>query len=226
MRDGEIIAAAQEERFSRKRHNPRFPRQAVNYCLGEAFIPASELDAVVFYDSPLLTFDRVVKNAVSVAPRGGGQFVAACRSLLAARRGCATTSNRFSARCRACWSRLTTCRRAASAFYPSPFDDAAILTIDGVGEWCDMAGFGVGKGRTIELISELRYPHSLSLLQGAFTYYCGFKVNWGQVQLDGAGGLRQPRLTADLIREKLVHVLDDGRLRLDTELLRLSPSRR
>ncbi len=215
VRDGEIVAAAQEERFSRKKHDPRFPRRAINYCLGEAFIDPSELDAVVFYDSPLLTTDRVMKNALSVAPAGREQFVAACRALL----GVKSLLQKELEATLGHVPRLLFTRHhmahAASCFYPSPYEAAAILTIDGVGEWATCT-LGVGRGAEIELIEELCYPHSLGLLYSAFTYYCGFKVNSGEYKLMGLAPYGQPRF-ARLIREHLIDLRDDGSFRLNME---------
>ena len=214
VRDGEILAAAQEERFSRKKHDPRFPQRAINYCLGEAFIEPSELDAVVFYDNPLLTFDRVAKNAIAVAPAGRDQFVAACRTLLGTK---ASLEQQLEA-CLGEVPRLLVTphhmAHAASCFYPSPFEQSAILTIDGVGEWATCT-LGVGTGAQIELLKELRYPHSLGLLYSAFTYYCGFKVNSGEYKLMGLAPYGEPRF-ASLIRDELVDIRDDGSFRLST----------
>jgi carbamoyltransferase len=216
VRDGEILAAAQEERFSRKKHDPRFPQHAINYCLGEAFIEPSELDAVVFYDNPLLTLDRVAKNAVSVAPSGREQFVAACRTLLGTK---ACLEQQLEA-CLGLVPRLLVTphhmAHAASCFYPSPFENAAILTIDGVGEWATCT-LGVGRGSRIELLEELRYPHSLGLLYSAFTYYCGFKVNSGEYKLMGLAPYGEPRY-ASLIRDNLIDIRDDGSFRLNTSM--------
>ncbi len=214
VRDGEVVAAAQEERFSRKKHDPRFPKRAINYCLGEAFIEPSELDAVVFYDNPMLTFDRVVKNALTVAPSGREQFVAACRTLLGAK----ASLRRELEACLGEVPRLLVTphhlSHAASCFYPSPFESAAILTIDGVGEWATCT-LGSGVGTTIELLDEIRYPHSLGLLYSAFTSYCGFKVNSGEYKLMGLAPYGTPRY-ASLIRDALVDVKADGSFRLDT----------
>lgn len=212
--DGDIVAAAQEERFSRKKHDPRFPQRAINYCLGEAFIEPADLDAVVFYDSPLLTLDRVVKNSLSVAPSGREQFVAASRALLGAKA-------RLAQELEACLGQVPRLlvthhhiAHAASSFYPSPFENAAILTIDGVGEWATCT-LGVGAGTRIELLKELQYPHSLGLLYSAFTYFCGFKVNSGEYKLMGLAPYGEPRY-AKLIRDELIDVLDDGSFRLNT----------
>jgi carbamoyltransferase len=215
VRDGEIIAAAQEERFSRKKHDPRFPHRAINYCLGEAFIDPGELDAVVFYDNPLLTFDRVTKNALTVAPAGREQFVAACRTLLGTK---ACLEQELEA-CLGLVPRLLVTphhmAHAASCFYPSPFENAAILTVDGVGEWATCT-IGAGSGSAIELLEEMRYPHSLGLLYSAITYYCGFKVNSGEYKLMGLAPYGEPRF-AQLIRDALVDIRDDGSIRLNTE---------
>ena len=214
VRDGEVIAAAQEERFSRKKHDPRFPRNAINYCLGEAFIDPSELDGVVLYDNPLLTFDRVMKNAVSVAPVGRDPFAAACRGMLGAK---ARLKDDIEAALGAGVRLLGTqhhMAHAASAFFPSPFDDAAILTIDGVGEWATCS-IGFGEGSRIQLLEEIRYPHSLGLLYSAFTAYCGFKVNSGEYKLMGLAPYGQP-IYADIIRDTLIDVKDDGSFRLHT----------
>lgn len=216
VHDGEIVAAAQEERFSRKRHDPRFPRRAINYCLGEAFIDPSELEAVVFYDSPLLTFDRIMKNALSVAPAGREQFIAACCSLLGSKdlieQELEATLGQV--------PRLLFTRHhmahAASCFYPSPFEKAAILTIDGVGEWATCT-LGAGTGTDIELLEEIRYPHSLGLLYSTFTYYCGFKVNSGEYKLMGLAPYGRP-VYASLIRDRLIDVKDDGSFRLNTDV--------
>ena len=214
VRGGEIIAAAQEERFSRKKHDPRFPKRAINYCLGEAFIEPAELSAVVFYDSPLLTFDRIAKNAASVSPGGKDQFIEACRSFLGLK---ARLLDDFEEVLGEKPRLLVThhhMAHAASCFYPSPFEEAAILTIDGVGEWATCT-LGHGKGNQVELIREIRYPHSLGLLYSAFTYYCGFKVNSGEYKLMGLAPYGQPKY-ANIIRDKLIDVLEDGSFRLDT----------
>lgn len=215
VRDGEILAAAQEERFSRKKHDPRFPKRAINYCLGEAFIDPSDLDAVVFYDNPMLTLDRVTKNALIVAPAGREQFVAACRTLLGAK---ASLRMELEA-CLGEVPRLLVTphhmSHAASCFFPSPFDSAAILTIDGVGEWATCT-LGVGADTKIKLLEEIRYPHSLGLLYSAFTSYCGFKVNSGEYKLMGLAPYGEPRY-ASLIRDALIDVKEDGSFRLDTQ---------
>jgi carbamoyltransferase len=214
VRGGEIVAAAQEERFSRKKHDPRFPKRAINYCLGEAFIDPAELAAVVFYDSPLLSFDRVVKNSASLAPKGKEPFIEACRAFLGVKARLMDSLEEILG----LQPRLLVTHHhmahAASCFYPSSFEEAAILTIDGVGEWATCS-LGYGKGNQIELLKEIHYPHSLGLLYSAFTYHCGFKVNSGEYKLMGLAPYGTPKY-ADLIREKLIDILPDGSFRLDT----------
>jgi carbamoyltransferase len=215
IRDGEIVAAAQEERFSRKKHDPRFPSHAINYCLEEAFVDASELDAAVFYDNPLLTFDRVIKNALTVAPSGLEQWVKASKSFLNVK----AAVKEHIHRALGAETKVLFCdhhmAHAASAFYPSPFADAAILTVDGVGEWATLT-LGHGHDSSIELLKEIRYPHSLGLLYSALTYQCGFKVNSGEYKLMGLAPYGRP-VFADLIREQLIDIKDDGSFRLNTE---------
>ena len=214
VRNGQIIAAVQEERLSRKKHDPRFPKRAINYCLGEAFIDPSELDAVVFYENPLLTLDRVVKNAVSTAPRGRDGFVAASRALLGPKARLMNDLQMILGEKPRLLVAHHHMAHAASCFYPSPFEEAAILTIDGVGEWATCA-LGFGRGARIELMQEIRYPHSLGLLYSAFTQYCGFKVNSGEYKLMGLAPYGQPKY-AGIIHENLIDVRDDGSFRLDT----------
>jgi carbamoyltransferase len=214
-RDGEIVAAAQEERFSRKKHDPRFPARAINYCLEEAFVEPSELDAVVFYDNPLLTFDRLVKSLLTVAPAGEEQWVKASRSFL----GVKAVVKEHVRRALRCEVKLLFSdhhtAHAAAAFFPSPFEEAAILTVDGVGEWATLT-LGRGERNRVELLKEIRYPHSLGLLYSAFTYHCGFKVNSGEYKLMGLAPYGRP-VYADAIREHLIDVKDDGSFRLNAD---------
>jgi len=215
VRDGEIIAAAQEERFSRKKHDPRLPRNAISYCLEQAFIEPSELGAVVFYDNPLLTLDRALKSLLSVAPRGEEQWTEAAWSTLGVKLLVANEiRNILKADVPLFFSRHHL-SHAASAFYPSPFERAAILTMDGVGEW-STTSIGWGEGAEIKLLKEINYPHSIGLLYSAFTYFCGFKVNSGEYKLMGLAPYGTPQY-ADLIREKLIRVKPDGSYRLDTK---------
>jgi carbamoyltransferase len=212
--DGEIVAAAQEERFTRKRHDHRFPQHAIDWCLAEAGIDAGGLDYVGFYDKPLLKFDRLIETYVDYAPGGIRSFLLALPLWLRQklhlpremRRGLGGKYRR----------RFVFAEHheshAASAFFPSPFDEAAVLTLDGVGEWAT-ASFGVGRGNRLELTGELRFPHSLGLLYSAFTYWCGFKVNSGEYKLMGLAPYGRP-VFRDLILEKLVELRDDGSFRL------------
>ena len=213
--DGQIVAAAQEERFTRKKHDASFPGHAIDYCLAEADLSAEELDYVAYYDKPLLKFERLLETYLAYAPRGFRSFVAAMPGWLHEklhlpreirkglggkyRRRCVFTEHHES--------------HAASAFFPSPFEEAAILTLDGVGEWAT-ASYGTGRGNRIELSHELRFPHSLGLLYSAFTYFCGFRVNSGEYKLMGLAPFGEPKY-ADLIREKLIDIKPDGSFRMD-----------
>lgn len=217
VRDGEIVAAAQEERFSRKKHDSSFPRRAIDFCLGEAFIDPSELDGVVFYDNPVHTLDRAVKSAITVAPAGRDQFAAAVCALLGPKARLAQDLEAVLGEVPRLLGTDHHMAHAASSYFPSRFAEAGILTIDGVGEWATCT-LGSGRGAEIELIEELRYPHSLGLLYSAFTYHCGFKVNSGEYKLMGLAPYGEPRY-AKLILDKLVDVLEDGSFRLDTSAL-------
>ncbi|MCG6157596.1 carbamoyltransferase family protein [Rubinisphaera margarita] len=213
--DGELIAAAQEERFTRRKHENGFPRQAIEYCLTEAGLADNELDYVGLYEKPLLKFDRLLQTYLAVAPRGYRSFATAIplwlkEKLHVSRIIRRELGQRFQKRVAFAGHHEA---HAASAFFPSPFDEAAILTVDGVGEWAT-ASFGSGQGSRIELTNELRFPHSLGLLYSAFTQYCGFKVDSGEYKLMGLAPYGKPVL-ADRIRQKLVDVKPDGSLRLD-----------
>ncbi|MEZ4295953.1 MAG: carbamoyltransferase [Polyangiaceae bacterium] len=213
---GKIVAAAQEERFSRKRHDPRFPKEAINYCLGEAFLQGSDLDAVAFYDGPVLTFDRVVKSFAAASRPDAAQFSAAMRSMLGVKaRVAAHVEEALGGPPAKLLFADHHLSHAASAFYPSPFEDAAILTVDGVGEWatCSLAR---GSVEGVEILEEIRYPHSLGLLYSAFTYYCGFKVNSGEYKLMGLAPYGEP-VFADKIRDHLIDLRPDGSFRLNME---------
>ncbi|MBI4707237.1 MAG: carbamoyltransferase [Candidatus Omnitrophica bacterium] len=218
VRGGEIIAAAQEERFSRKKHDPRFPKSAINYCLEEALIEPQDIDAVIFYDHPLLTLDRVIKNCIAAGPHGEVQFKKAARSTLGTKlwvedevRKCIGSLGK---RGRLLYSKHHM-SHAASAFFPSPFDEAAIITVDGVGEW-QTTTIGFGRDNNIGLLQEINYPHSLGLLYSAFTYLCGFKVNSGEYKLMGLAPYGEP-VFESLIREHLIDIKQDGSYRLNTE---------
>jgi carbamoyltransferase len=219
VEDGRVVAAAQEERFTRKKHDPEYPRHAVDYCLSVAGVPLSELDAVVFYDKPILKFDRLVETYIAFAPRGMRSFAKAIplwlREKLFQRTLLAQELRRHDGafddgKLMFCEHHLS---HAASAFYPSPFGKAAILTMDGVGEWATTS-IAHGKGSTIETRREIHFPHSLGLLYSAFTYYTGFKVNSGEYKLMGLAPYGEPTY-AGLIRDHLVDVKPDGSFRLD-----------
>jgi carbamoyltransferase len=213
--DGRIVAAAQEERFSRVKHDDRFPSQAVAWCLKEAGLTGADLDYVGFYDKPFLKFERLLETYLAYAPRGFQSFVRAMpvwlrQKLYLPRQLNEGLGGKYRRRYVFTEHHES---HAASAFFPSPFDEAAILTIDGVGEWAT-ASYGVGRGNKISLSHELHFPHSLGLLYSAFTYYCGFKVNSGEYKLMGLAPYGRPQY-ADLIREKLLDIKDDGSLRMD-----------
>jgi len=213
VRDGEIVAAAQEERFSRKKHDPRFPRNAINYCLEEAFIDPSELAAVVFYENPLLTFDRIVKCLLAVAPEGSQQWAKAAALQLGVKLRIPDIIRRTLGQDVKVLCSAHHMSHAASAFYPSPFERAAVLVMDGVGEWATTS-IGIGEGATIRLTEEIRYPHSLGLLYSAFTYYCGFKVNSGEYKLMGLAPYGRPRFS-EVIKRELIDLRPDGSYRLN-----------
>src|ERR1041384_6217285 len=215
VRDGEIVAAAQEERFSRRKHDARFPARAIDYCLSEAFIDASELDAAVFYDNPLLTFDRLIKNFMTVAPKGRDQWIKAAGSSFGVKMAVRDHLRRVLGADVKVLFTDHHMAHASAAFFPSPFTEGAILTVDGVGEWATMT-LGHGRDNRIELLKEIRYPHSLGLLYSAMTYYCGFKVNSGEYKLMGLAPYGQP-VYADIIRDCLIDIKDDGSFRLNTE---------
>lgn len=216
--NGEIIAAAQEERFSRKKHDPRFPINAINYCLEEAFIEASELDVIVFYDHPILTWDRVLKNCISIGESSLATFLAATKSILGVKLWVSNDiQNAIGTLGKAgkIFFAGHHMSHAASAFYPSPFMNSAILTVDGVGEWSTTT-IAYGNGNNIKLLKEINYPHSLGLLYSAFTSYCGFKVNSGEYKLMGLAPYGKPLYTQQ-IYEHLIDVKEDGSYRLNTE---------
>jgi carbamoyltransferase len=215
VRDGEILAAAQEERFTRKKHDHGFPRRALEYCLGEAGIRAEDLDFVAFYDKPLLKFDRILETYIGYAPLGYKLFLKGLplwlhEKLYTPRELDRGLDGRY--RGRYVFTRHHE-SHAASAFFPSPFERAAILTLDGVGEW-STGSIGLGEKNRIELLKELRFPHSLGLLYSAFTYFCGFKVNSGEYKLMGLAPYGEPKYK-DLILEKLIDLKPDGSFRMD-----------
>lgn len=213
VRDGEILAAAQEERFSRKKHDPRFPRKAIAYCLDEGGMAAGDLDHVVFYDKPFLTFERLLMSYLTVAPKGLRSWLQAMPLWLGQKLYIPKVIERETGYAGDVLFTEHHEAHAASAFYPSPFNEAAILTVDGVGEWAT-ASYGTGKGREIALRKELHFPDSLGLLYSAFTYFTGFRVNSGEYKLMGLAPYGEP-VYKDLILSEIVDVKDDGSIRLN-----------
>jgi carbamoyltransferase len=222
IRDGDIVAAAQEERFSRKKHDARFPHNAVAYCLDEAGARLQDLDYIVFYDKPFLKFERLLETYLAFAPRGLRSFQMAvplwAREKLFQKKLLSNHLKRYCDGADLSERLLFTehhLSHAASAFYPSPFTEAAVLTMDGVGEWATTST-ALGSGNRLEIIKEIHFPHSLGLLYSAFTYYTGFKVNSGEYKLMGLAPYGEPKYT-QLILEKLIHVKADGSFRLNLE---------
>jgi carbamoyltransferase len=218
--DGRTVAAAQEERFTRIKHDDRFPVQAIEYCLNEANLDAEQLDYVGFYDKPLLKFERLLETYLAFAPAGFRSFCKAMpvwisQKLHLPREIRKGLGGRYRRRCVFTEHHES---HAASAFFPSPFDEAAILTLDGVGEWAT-ASLGYGRGNRITLTDELRFPHSLGLLYSAFTYFCGFRVNSGEYKLMGLAPYGEP-VYADAIRQKLIDLKEDGSFRMDMSYFR------
>jgi carbamoyltransferase len=217
--DGNIMAAAQEERFTRKKHDPGFPRHAIEYCLSEARCGLADLDAVVFYDKPFLKFERLLQTYVAFAPRGLRSFQMAIpvwlREKLFQKKWLADELEKMAPDFKASEILFTEhhLSHAASAFYPSPFQDAAVLVMDGVGEWATTS-LAIGSGNDLKIYKELHFPHSLGLLYSAFTYYTGFRVNSGEYKLMGLAPYGEPKF-AQLILEKIIDLKEDGTFRLD-----------
>ena len=221
LKNGEIVAAAQEERFTRKKHDAGFPTHAIQYCLKEAGIAAKDIDNVVFYEKPFVKFERLLETYLAFAPKGFTSFAKAMpvwtkdklyqkSALIKELKSTLDESVDWHERLMFSEHHLS---HAASAFYPSPFDRAAVLTLDGVGEWTTTS-LAIGSGSDLKVLKEIHFPHSLGLLYSAFTYYTGFKVNSGEYKVMGLAPYGEPRY-ADLIREKLITVADDGSFQLD-----------
>jgi len=213
VRDGEVISAAQEERFTRKKHDFNFPVNSINWCLKREKITSKDLDFVVFYDKPFIKFERILEASLSYAPSGIRQFVQAIPLWLKQKIWIPDLIQKeldypekilFTGHHES---------HAASAFYPSPFAEAAFLTMDGVGEW-DTASFGIGKDNNIDIMGTLKFPHSLGLLYSAFTYYTGFKVNSGEYKLMGLAPYGEPKYEK-LILDNLIDIKADGSFRLN-----------
>ncbi len=220
--DGEIVAAAQEERFSRRKHDPRFPAQAIEYVLREGGITATDLQYVAFYDKPFLKFERLLETYVANAPKGFRSFQKAIpvwikeklfqKTLIAKELAKFDSKADFQSKLRFSEHHYS---HAASAFYPSPFDEAVVLTLDGVGEWATST-VAIGRGADLEIVKELHFPHSLGLLYSAITYYTGFKVNSGEYKVMGLAPYGVPRFK-DLMLDKLTDLKSDGTFRLDQQ---------
>ena len=215
VRDGEIIAAAQEERFTRHKHDNRFPSNAVAYCLREAGITAEQLDHVVFYEKPLLKFERLLETYIAYAPRGFRQFLMSMplwlrHKLHLPREMDKHLNKKYGGNYVFVEHHES---HASSAFFPSPFDEAAILTLDGAGEWTT-GSLGVGRDNRIELMQVMHFPHSLGLLYSAFTYFTGFRVNSGEYKMMGLAPYGEPKYY-DIIMNKLLDLKEDGSFRLD-----------
>lgn len=238
--DGHIVAAAQEERFTRIKHDPAFPAHAINYCLSAASCTLDELDAIVFYDKPMLKFERLLETYLANAPKGFLSFLRAmpvwlkeklylknvlrleCRQLIHQQRAILNNTrlvNEKKKQKKPPLPPLLFCEHhqshAASAFYPSPFDEAVVLCLDGVGEWATSSAW-LGKGASLRPLWELQFPHSLGLLYSAFTYYCGFRVNSGEYKLMGLAPYGEPRYV-DLIYQYLIVVREDGSFQLNMD---------
>ncbi|RKI43905.1 hypothetical protein D7V86_01975 [bacterium D16-51] len=216
--DGDIIAAAQEERFTRVKHDARVPVNAIQYCLKQGDITAEDLDAVVYYDQPILTLDRFLKNALALGKEAEGLVEHTYPTLFSWKLWIHKQIEAAAGGLGKPGKLLVTkhhISHAASAFYPSPFEKAVVLTIDGVGEWTTTA-IGVGEGNSLKLYEEIKYPHSIGLLYSAFTYFCGFKVNSGDYKFMGLAPYGKP-IYYDVIREKMVDIKKDGSYRLNME---------
>ena len=223
--EGEIIAAAQEERFSRKKHDSRFPINAIRYCLKSQNIDLRNLDSIVYYEKPLLTFERLLETYLGAAPRGGRSFVAAMQVWLKEKlflkseikNKLTFLQQEFVPNQEVKIPKLLFSEHhlshAAAAFYPSPFKEAAILCMDGVGEWATTSAW-IGEGKSIQPLWEISFPHSLGLLYSAFTYYCGFKVNSGEYKLMGLAPYGRPKYV-DKIKKNLIDIKEDGTFKLD-----------
>ena len=223
IKDGEIIAAAQEERFTRKKHDSSFPKNAIKYCLNEGKISYEELDNVVFYEKPFLKFERLLETYLAFAPRGFFSFIKSIplwvkdklfqkSSLISSLETTLGKNTDWKSKLLFSEHHLS---HAASAYYPSPYQKAAVLTMDGVGEWTTTS-LAVGNGNELEVIKEIKFPHSLGLLYSAFTYYIGFKVNSGEYKVMGLAPYGSPKY-ADLIKEKLINISSDGSFQLNME---------
>jgi carbamoyltransferase len=215
VQDGRVISAAQEERYTRKKHDSTFPINAINFCLSNSKLTVSDLDYVAYYDKPFLTFERILETYLEFAPLGIKSFIKALPLWIKKK----------------LWMKEYIKKElgyegkiifpehheshAGSAFFPSPFQEAAFLTMDGVGEWTT-ASYGVGRDNKIDIIAEIKFPHSLGLFYSAFTYYTGFKVNSGEYKLMGLAPYGQPKYK-DIILKELIDVKEDGSFRMNMD---------
>ena len=224
MRDGDIVAAAQLERFTRRKHDASFPSQAVDYCLAEGKIGIDDVDYVVFYDKPLVKFERLMTTYLCVAPRGLRSFYDQMPPWLKEKflmRATLRRELKYKGEILFSTHHLS---HAAAAFFPSPYEEAAIVTVDGVGEWATTA-FGVGEGNKVKILKEIKFPHSLGLLYSAFTYFTGFRVNSGEYKLMGLAPYGEPTF-ADTIKRELIDLREDGSFRLNMDYFDYMAGRR
>ena len=215
VQDGRIVAAAQEERFTRKKHDWEFPKNAAQYCLSEVKITPAELDFVVFYDKPVLKFERLLETYLTTAPKGFTSYAKAMPQWLKHKLWIPDTiKNELEYDGEIIFTEHHQ-SHAGSAFYPSPYQDAAILTIDGVGEWTTNS-LGIGQGNQFSLIKDIKFPHSLGLLYSAFTYFTGFKVNSGEYKVMGLAPYGEPKYV-QTIYDNLLDLKDDGSFHLNLQ---------
>ena len=216
IKDGDIIAAAQEERFTRKKYDAGFPENAIKYCLSEAGITADQLDHIVFYDKPFTKFERLLETYLAFAPKGFKSFAASMpvwtkdklfQKTMIVKELESLFGKQVKWREKLLFSEHHL-SHAASAYYPSPFDEAAVLTMDGVGEWTTTS-LAMGRGNNLAVHKEIHFPHSLGLLYSTFTYYTGFKVNSGEYKMMGLAPYGEPKY-ADLIKKHLINIAEDG----------------
>lgn len=215
IEDGRVIAAAQEERFSRRKHDDRFPHEAVKFCLKQAGITIQGVDHVAYYEKPFLKFERILETHLAFAPKGLKAFMMAMPTWLGQKLWLPQViADELGWEGRILFAEHHE-SHAASAFFPSPFESAAVLTLDGVGEWAT-ASYGVGKGNQVEILNEMRFPHSLGLLYSAFTYFCGFKVNSGEYKLMGLAPYGEPRYVQTILNH-VISLKEDGSFAMNLE---------
>ena len=225
IRDGEIVTAVQEERFSRRKHDSRFPKNAINYCLNSNNLDLRHIEKIVYYEKPLLTFERLLETYLAVAPRGGRSFIAAMQVWLKEKLFLKSELKKNLAIIQKTLIKDKEVNvpellfaehhqsHAAAAFYPSPFEEAVILCMDGVGEWATTSAW-IGKNNKLSSLWEINFPHSLGLIYSAFTYYCGFKVNSGEYKLMGLAPYGKP-IYEKKIKDNLIDIKDDGTFKLN-----------